>query len=389
MHPAPNAPKYPQKSPTPSLAGGLALILLGLVVNEARAIAPIGSDGAIFGTGVVSTAYNDNIFLSDHNAKSSEVTDLIPGVSYEYGQNGALDKGAAQFYEDFQLFSSNSNLNNQLANFVFWNKYEDASTKLNFDANFHQLDQADRDVHQNGFLVDRDTYHLDGTGEQRIDEKSSVAAGIIFDDTDYKAPGYVDIQTTTIPVNYYLSVEPKLDFSTGVRYRINSLQNGDDSTDIYANVGFRGEFTPSLTGELDVGYNHQSIDVGRGTSGLGADASLIYAYSPKTNIIAGLTDDFGYGADGSPFRQISGNIGITSSIIDEQWTVDLGASYGRYSYLNRDQVDNFYTAQAGVTYIYSLNLKFRAGYTFYQDQSSVSNSSFTNNIFSLTASVSF
>jgi len=316
------------------------------------------------------------------------VVDFIPGLSYDYGQNGAATSGAVQIYEDFQLFSDYSSLNNQLFNAVFWNKYEDASTKLNFDANFHQIDQADRDVHQNGFLVDRNTYHLDGSGEERIDEKSSVSAGIIFDDTDYKASGYTDLKTTSIPVNYYLSVEPKLDFSTGVRYRINTLAGGNDSRDVYANVGFRGEFTPNLTGEIDVGYNHQSIDNGPGTGGLGADASLTYAYSPKTNVTAGLTDDFGYGSDGSPFRFISGSLGVNSAL-DDQWAVDATGTYGRYSYLTRSQVDDFYTLQAGVTYIFSLNLKFRAGYTFYKDESSVAAGSFTNNIFSVTASANF
>jgi len=388
MQPAPIASKYQQKLRTALLATGFTLIL-GFTADKVCAFAPIGDDSAIFATGVLTAAENDNIFLSHTNAKSSGVVDFIPGLSYEYGKNGAATSGSVQIYEDFQLFSDYSSLNNQLFNFVFANKYEDADTKLNFDANFHQIDQADRDVHQNGFLVDRNTYHLDGTGEERIDEKSSISAGVIFDDTDYRSPGYVDLKTTSIPVNYYLSVEPKLDFSTGVRYRINTLEGGDDSRDVYANIGMRGEFSPNLTGEVDVGYNHQSIDVGSGTGGLGADASLTYAYSPKTNITAGLTDDFGYAADGSPFRQISGSLGFTSSVIDEQWLIDALGSYGRYSYLNRKQVDDFYTLQAGITYVFSLNLKFRAGYTFYKDESTVSNSSFTNNIFSITASANF
>jgi hypothetical protein len=387
MHPAPNATKYQQTLRTVLLAIGLALAY-SLTASKVCAFAPIGDDSALFATGVVSAAYNDNIFLSHTHAQSSGVFDVIPGLSFEYGKGGAATSGSVQVYEDFQLFSDYSSLNNQLFNFVFANAYEDASTKLNFDANFHQVDQADRDVHQNGFLVDRNTYHLDGTGEERIDEKSSVGGGIIFDQTDYKAPGYVDLKTTSIPVNYYLSVEPKLDFSAGVRYRINDLEGGNDSRDVYTNVGFRGEFTPSLTGELDVGYNHQSIDKGPGTGGLGADASLTYAFSPKTNITAGLTDDFGYGSDGSPFRFVSGSLGITSAI-DEQWAVDALGTYGRYSYLTRSQVDDFYTLQAGVTYIFSLNLKFRAGYTFYKDESSVASGSFTNNIFSATASLNF
>ena len=176
MYPAPNAKKSQQKLCTTLLAAGF-VVVLGLAASKARAIAPIGDDASLFVTGVATIAYNDNIFLSDSHAKSSGVYDLVPGLSYEYGTNNALTKGGLQVYEDFQEFSSYSSINNQLFNAVFSNQYEDATSKINFDASMHQIDQPQRDIQANNYLVNRNVYHIDLTGEQKLDASSSIGAG--------------------------------------------------------------------------------------------------------------------------------------------------------------------------------------------------------------------
>ncbi len=131
MHPATNAKKSQQKLCTTLLAGGF-VVVLGLAANKASAIAPIGDDASLFVTGVATVAYNDNIFLSSSDAKSSGVYDLVPGLSYEYGTTGALTKGFVRVSEDFQEFSSYSSINNQLFNGEFSNTYEDAIVKDRF-----------------------------------------------------------------------------------------------------------------------------------------------------------------------------------------------------------------------------------------------------------------
>ncbi len=52
----------------------------------------------------------------------------------------------------------------------------------------HQLDQPEYGIQSGQFLVNRNVYHIAATGEQKLDASSSIGAGIIFDDTDYRTP---------------------------------------------------------------------------------------------------------------------------------------------------------------------------------------------------------
>lgn len=375
----------------------LTSVFVGLFTLEsAHAIAPFGDNSALFVTGVINAAYNDNLFLGHTDTKSTGVFDFMPGLAYDFGHNGSDLSGSLDGYVDFQVISAYTHLDHDLPNLVFTSAYDDSKTKINLDASYHELDLATFDI--TNTMVVRDVYHADFSGEEILTEKTSVGAGVYWDDTNYFKTGYANLESTALPVNVYYALEPKLDLSAGFRYRDNTVGgNGVNSTDQYYNVGARGEFSPLLTGEIDIGYNTQKMDVGASHNGLGADASLTYAYSDKTNVVFGLTDDFGYGADGRALRQVSGNIGANSAISD-QWAVDGAFSYGRYSYYGLvpngsggvvDQQDNFYTFQAGVTYIVSLNAKIRAGYTFQRDNSNVSADTFNDNIINLAVSLSF
>lgn len=381
------------KSRLPLIAAGL--IGLQFSATESRAIAPFSDSTALFVTGVASAAYNTNLFLTHTNEKSDEIFDLMPGLSLQWGQNAQVNAGSLDAYVDFQLFSSYSNFNTALPNIVFTDKYDDSKLKLDADASYHELDLATVDVI--GTLVKRDLYHADFIGEDLLTEKSSIASGITWDDTNYETRGYANLETFGIPTNYYYEVEPKLDVSAGFRFRTNTVGGtGIDSRDYYYNVGARGEFTPLLTGELDVGYNSQKMDIGPDHNGLGADGSLVYAYTDRTNLNLGLKDDFSYGADGRALREESVSLGVDTTIID-QWVADGSISYGRYSYfgdvpiagVDIKQVDDFWAVQAGLSYIISTNLKARVAYTFQKDDSSISVYSFNDNIFTISLSASF
>ena len=295
-------------------------LLLGTVAllfaNRAAAVAPIGDDAELFITGVVQASYNDNIFLSHTHDKADEIYDLTPGLSYEFGKGQAQMTGKLAAYEDFQEFSSGGNLNRSLANVVSNVAYDDSKTKFDFNADLHQVDQAERDISNVDYLVDRTLYDAGGSAEVQATQNSSFAAGVTWDDTVYHHAGYVDFQTTTVPVDYYFKVEPKLDLSVGFRYRDNLLgKGGIGSKDYYYNVGARGEFTPDLTGEIDVGYNTQKMAVGNTSyDGLGVDSRFIYAVSAKSSVDFGLNDDFSYDALGSAYRSVGPFIGFTTAL---------------------------------------------------------------------------
>jgi hypothetical protein len=375
-----------------SLASTLLLGTAALfLANRAGAVAPIGDDAELFVTGVAQASFNDNIFLSHSNPTNDEIFDLIPGLSYEFGKNHALTVGKIAYYQDFQEFYSKSSLDNSMANFVSSLAYDDSKTKLNFDADFNQYDQAERGISNTNFLVNRNVFHADGTGEVQATENSSFGTGIVWDDTNYRHAGYINLRTVAIPVDYYFKFEPKLDLSAGIRFRDNTLgAGGVDSEDYYYNIGARGEFTPDLTGEIDVGFNQQKMNSGGNHSGFGMDSHFTYAVSAKSTVDFGMNDDFGYDATGAAYRNEAPFLGFTAAM-DPQWSVNARVTYGHYFYLNFSQPrhDDFYTFQAGVSYIMSANVTVNGSYSYNQNISNITPYAFQNNILSISASLHF
>ncbi len=367
----------------------MAGLLGAFTVPLARAFQKIGPDDELFATGTASAQANDNLFLSHANQKSDSIFDLVPGLEFDYGAS-SLVKGALAASEDFQLYGSDSNLNTSLANASFTSAYDNDKTKLNLDASFHQADQATRDVRQVGVLIMRNLAHLDALGETGLTEKTSLGAGVIYDDTNYKPANYTDWQWVKIPLKYYYALEPKLDVSAGFSYQDNQLGTGGvNSSEYFYNVGARGEFTPKLTGSLNVGYEQLDFTRGASRGGLGADSSFSYAYSPKTTLTFGVNNDFGYAAiGGGEYRIFGVNVGA-ATLITDQWKAVGQLSYARYNYFTSIEKDDFYNGQFGVTYLLSTSVSLAGAYTYTKDSSNLTADSFTNNIFSVSAVLRF
>jgi hypothetical protein len=367
----------------------VSAIALLSIANRAHAIAPIGDDAELFVTGQVSGGYNDNIFLSSDSAQSDYIFDLVPGLSYEFGKTNSETTGQLAAYEDFQIYAKKSHLNSELFNGVFWTKYDDGKTKLNFDASFHQMDAAERTLQNLAYLVNRDLYHADVLGETQVTEKSSIGAGVVWDDTEYKAAGFASWRYWQIPVNYYVKFEPKLDLSAGFRYQNNTLGAGyPDSSDYFYNIGARGEFTPNLTGTLQIGYDNIHFDKGGSHNGLGLASALTYAYSPKTDATFGVNDNYGYGAIDGAFRDFGVYVGGNSSLT-EQWSVNGQVAYNRYSYLASAQRDDNYSIRLGVNYVVSANTTLSASYTWSENNSNIHAFTYKDNMLSAAATLHF
>jgi len=387
MHHKPDSHRGKRTFLAPLLAGA-ALVR---AVAPAKAVAPMGDNAELFITGVATASENDNIFLSHANATSMGVFDLVPGLSYEFGKKNSLVTGKLAYSEDFQMFSkSGSQLDYQLANLLFVAKYDDEANKFDFNAIYYQADQAQVGIQNLAYLVKRDIYHVEGTDEVSLTAKSSVAVGASYDDTHYHQAGYVDYAYTTVPVNVYFKVEPKLDLSAGFRYRNDSLNNtgGLNGNNYFANVGARGEFTPSLTGQFNVGYQEEKLDNGKKFDGLGAISNFIYAADPKTSLNLGVSDDFSYSALGQGFRSSGVNLGFTTNLTD-QWSVNGLLGYNLYRYATTTQRDTYINGRVGASYAVNRYLTLSVSYTYSHDDSNIVADSFQNNIYSISGSLRF
>jgi hypothetical protein len=366
----------------------LGLFLLGSAASS-YAFDKIDSDSELFVTGTASAQENDNIFLSHSNATSDTVFDFIPGLELDFGKD-SLTKGFVSASEDISAYASHSDLDTGLAHAALSADYDNDKSKLNFDANFDQANQATRDIRGTDGLVLRDLYHVGALGEVAVSDKSTLGAGVNYDDTQFKAAGYTDWQWVQVPLKYYFKVEPKLDISAGFTYQDNTVGPGAiDSTEYFYNIGARGEFTPKLTGELNVGYEQIDFDRGGGNkSGVGVNSKFTYNYSPKTIVYFGATNDFGYAAIDGAFRDFTLYGGMTSALT-EQWKFNILLNYGYYDYIRIVRIDDLYSGQVGLTYIVNTYLSLVGTYKYAENSSSLAPDSFTNNIFSVAATVKF
>ena len=373
------------------------LALLGCMGSSAFA-APflaIGDNAELFVTADASAAYNDNILLSSHgNELEDTVLTFVPGFDLEYGKDSLL-KGSLIGTATLTSYADNDNLNNQLLGISNNSSYESGGLKLKFVASHNELDQATVDVTPtSGKLVERHVSVLGGSGELEVSQKFSVGAGLTFSTTDYKETGYVEEDTYTVPVNVYYELTPKVDLSAGVTYIKTNLDDvaagqADEYDAYYYNVGARGSFTPKLSGAFSVGYNTRSANVGPDDDGsFGADASLTYAYTDKTQFTLALSRNYSNATVGGDSYENSQITLGASSAIAVDWRLNAAITYRQLDYQNVSRTDDYYEGTVGATYI--INSSLSAGLSYiYREQTSDGGSEFRNNVVTVSLSARY
>jgi hypothetical protein len=341
----------------------------------------IGENAELFLTARTEARYEDNVTFSSDNEIKDEVFEVVPGAELLFGKN-SLTKGSFKAFERLVAFSDNTNLNSDLANLVFDSKYSGAKLDLGANASFRELNQNSRDTANATTLVRRDTYAAGLNGEYALTEKSKVGLAGRYDRTHYKVDPYVDQTNYTIPANYYFAVTEKVDLSAGVQYRKNEVDAlNADSDDYYFNVGSRGEFTAKLSGKFNVGYNIRKPQASGADdeTGLGLNAGLAYAYSPKTNLTLDISRDFGVASTAAGTEISSVMFGATTSLT-ASWSVSANLGYYQYDYLAGGRTDDYIIAGLGATYAYNEYVNFEAGYTFNDNSSDSASANFSANV---------
>lgn len=345
----------------------------------------IGDNAELFLTARTEARYEDNVTFSPDNEIKDEVFEVVPGAELLFGKN-SLTKGSFKAFERLVAFSDNTNLNSDLANLVFDSKYSGAKLNLGANASFRELNQNSRDL-VGTTLVRRDATAAGLNGEYALTEKSKVALGGRYDRTHYKVNPYVDQTNYIVPANYYFAVTEKVDLSSGVQYRKNDLDAlNADSDDYYFNVGSRGEFTAKLSGKFNLGYNLRKFEASNrdDETGLGVNAGLVYAYSPKTNLTLDLSRDFSVASNAAATEVSSAMFGATTSLTAE-WSVSANLGYYQYDYLSGGRTDDYMLAAVGVTYAYNEYVSLEAGYTYNDNSSDLAGATFSANVITFAA----
>jgi hypothetical protein len=358
---------------------------IGSAVQAAPFLA-MGDSAELFLTGTLGVRADDNVLLGSTKT-SDTIFDIVPGFEVVYGQN-ALTKGRAYYKETISRFTDNDKLNTSLSSVGFDSNYDDQKLKMNFNTSYAQLAQNTVDVRA-GFLVRRDVFDVGGGSEISVTDKTKVSGAVAFENIDYKRAGFVSSKITSVPLDYYYYVLPKLAVSGGFTYRNTDLDRGIGSKDYFYNVGARGEFTPKLTGKFAIGYTQRKMDVGGDENALGVDSSFAYAVDEKTSLQFGVTNDFGVSGSGQSQRNLTWSAGVQSSLAAD-WSVGGNFSYRSIDYLGKGaRTDNYFEGSLTATYTYSTQVNFTAGYTYRNNSSALAGASFNNNVFALAANIRY
>ncbi len=359
---------------------GIALLALGSAASAAPFLA-IGDGAELFATGTVGIRADDNIFLTN-NATSDTIFDITPGAEITFGKDRQL-QGALTLVDAFTSYAKNSNLNTNLFSGDFNARYSDGKLKLGVMTGFHESNQNTVD---NRGLTRRDAFTVGGNGEIEISEITSVAAGVTATHTNYKRKGYADSDDLVIPINFYYKWTPKVDLSAGYSYRNFQTQIGQDSTDHFFNVGARGEFTPMLTGEFNIGLTTRKLATSGDVHMLGLSAKLNYTITPKTVLQLTSSNSPDTSPQGSQQKNFTLG-GVVSSTISDQWTVRAGLNYRGINYGTR--TDDYLEGNLGATYVVNNYINVVGAYVYRNNSSVLSGGEFTNNVFSVAANLRY
>jgi len=383
------------------------LTLVGCVGSSAFA-APflaIGDNAELFVTADAIASYNDNILLSADAPGVKKYEDTIftfrPGFDLEYGKDSAIKGNLVGTYT-MTGYSQYNEFNNQLFGIGANGSYSTGGRlTLNANASFNELDQPTVDLSSLtsvGKLVEREVTDAGINGEYAFSEKISVGSGFAYSHVDFEDPAYSDQWTYTVPVNVYYELTPKVDLSAGVRYTrtdqtVLAPTAADQFDSFYYNVGARGAFTPKLSGNFSVGYNTRYANRGPDDDGsIGANASLAYAYSDKTQLSLALSRDFANStAGGSSYENSQITLSAVSAITVD-WRLNASATYRLLDYtsITPSQTEEYYEGSLGATYIINNHLSSSLSYTYREKSSDAGTlSEFQNNLVTLSLSARY
>jgi len=370
-----------------SLIGLLAAF--GLSSVACYGILPIGEGKGteLFVTGAVGFQYDDNIFLRTSNPAGDYVTTLSPGIDLPFSSD-SITKGDLAFNEALAYYSNHSSQDSHLGNAKLTTSYDDDKIKASFDASFAQLAQNSPTVVSYSTLIRSDTTSAAANAEMKFTEKSSASVGATFGRTTYGIASFTGQDVIAVPFFYFYEVTPKVDMSLRYEYRYTDLlKSNADNTDNSVAVGARGEFTPKLSGNFNIGAVQRNFRQGGRVNLLNFDSALTYTYSPKTLVQLGIARDFNSVATGSTVRTSSINLGVTSKFT-ESFSANIAASYMMTDYYSVNRSDKYWDGTAELKYQFNTHASLAAGYSHRMNSSS-SPVGFSDNVFNVVASFRF
>jgi polysaccharide biosynthesis protein VpsM len=345
--------------------------------------------------------HDDNIFISNADKVGDTIYSFEPGLDFKTGQN-SLDHAALSYQEDFVRYGHHEAPSVNLANAAGEFGYDDGGLKLSANGTYQQFYQNNVDVLTLGpqALIRSNSLVIGGSGEIQLGAKTSVSIGAAYNKVEYTESNLLGGADVSFPLDFYYKFTPKLDLFTGYTYGVFRPDgDGPEAKDGYAHLGARGDFTAKLSGTVTAGYITREVAGTPQSHDFGFTGSLDYEVTPKTAANLTFARQYSVSALGQNTKNSTFTLGLTSEL-NPQWQVGESINYQILDYgpqlflensslVTQERIDDFWSANVHVTYLYNRWVSGSLGYTLRVDHSTFSSIDFTDNVFDFTVSVRY
>ncbi|MGC6455419.1 MAG: outer membrane beta-barrel protein [Coraliomargaritaceae bacterium] len=391
----------------------LSSLSFGVVFTSglfASPFASIGDIADVYFTGSSSARWTSNVFRDEVDEMEDLIVTVTPGVEVNIGRGlSNLDLTFISSY-DFATYTENDDLDVEMFHFRGLAAYRSSRWDVNGSFSFDEQQSATGEANVVSDLIETEDLKAKINGEYRYSPKFSFGSGFAYETKDYIEPAnqFANYDNTSLPFDLFYKWTPKLDLSFGYKYAIrevdsydrvpndpaNGLVEGYETKSHFYNMGVRGVILPKLTGYFKVGYSTRDSDssngVNRGKTGtLGLDADLSWAATQKLTNYFKLSRDFGVSGEGNVTEVTTFNAS-SRYLLNTYWSINPNLGYTLRSYKDsRGREDKQYSAGVNANYLLNQYWSFTGGYNYSENDSSESGNSFTDHLFTVSASLRY
>jgi hypothetical protein len=339
----------------------------------------------IFVTGTMAVGYDSNIFAAA-NAEGDTITTSTLMLEYlrnagMIGVNGQLSWTRGDFTSNASESFSDPTLNLELVK-------DSGRTTGSATLSASRQSKADAVVNQRTVSWN---YNAGLNWKYPVIDRYNVAGSFGFGLLDYtdSSSNYADLTTQSASVDLFYSYTSERDLVAGYRIRQSDTSANNQSIDHAFTAGVSGKILSKLKGNARIGYQIREEGASGQTFGsTTATVSATWGVSKRLTITGTVGKDFSTTATESSVDNLTFNLDAQYAIRNH-WSIYSGFGSGYSDFLNGTDAgrsDYYMTGSAGISY--TLNEHFRASltYSYFQNWSNQSTSSFNRNTITLSLS---
>jgi len=348
-----------------------------------------GDDISVYFHALAEARYESNVFYDENNEKDDFYTILGPGAEIVYGNKRKPMFFKGLFREDIYVYNKHSSLNRQEANVFLKGGYNHCRFKLRTHGSFIQKAQSTPDTNVPNSKVNRYITNAGANICYEISRCMDATAGFNFNYINFRTKGFgfINHYQYTAPVALYYEMFPG--FRVGPSYKYNYTDFFyncvGDFNDHFGGLGLKGEINKYFCMNIHAGVIHRHINNNGGeTTTFGGWGNFVYKFNRRLTLDVHPYRGFGVSGLGSSLLR-TGIDGTLRYVYSRCLVGKLIASYSRTKYENSgcsstaNRRDNYSTFTGEVAYMPWTYLGFTGGYTYEDNSSNASGSSFHNN----------